>query len=97
MCVLMSRGTPFVFAIALYLLWQEIGVAAIFGIAYMFLVLPLGVTAISRKFSKNDVRNCTGTLHVVRAPISYTKNMWMYVQSRSNIFESYISIIILFS
>ena len=52
----MYRRTPFVFAIALYLLWQEIGVAAIFGIVYMFLVLPLSVTPLARKYSKNDVR-----------------------------------------
>ena len=87
MC-LIYRRTPFVVAIALYLLWQEIGVAAIFGIAYMFLVLPLCVTAIARKYSKNDVSVCTSTqrtlysvhVHVVDAPIGYEKIMYMYIQ-----------------
>ena len=94
----MYRRTPFVVAIALYLLWQEIGVAAIFGIAYMFLVLPLCVTAIARKYSKNDVSVCTSTqrtlysvhVHVVDAPIGYEKIMYMYIHACVSLLEYFI-------
>ena len=89
MC-LIYRRTPFVVAIALYLLWQEIGVAAIFGIAYMFLVLPLCVTAIARKYSKNDVSACTSAVHVVGAPNGYEKIMYMYIHACVSLLEYFI-------
>ena len=53
--VVCCRKTPITFVVTFYLLWQQLGVACIFGIVYILVVLPVIATVMSRKLKKIDV------------------------------------------
>ena len=54
--------TPIVMAIALYFLWQILGVACLAGLAYLFVMLPAASQYIARRIIVLQVRVDTYTM-----------------------------------